>query len=280
MPVFLALLSSALWGTADFLGGTLTRRLSPFVVVGWSQAAGLVTAGLIVAVAPGDRPWTQVLPAACAAAVFGYGGLVAFYSALARGTMGVVAPITALGGVVPVAVGLLSGEKPSSVQMVGLLVALVGVVLASGPELSGRTGAAPIGLAVVAAACFGLTLTFIAAGAERDALATITVMRVITTGISAFALVVVIMRGVGAVARVDRRAVVALIAVGAFDVTANLTYAVASTLGLLTIVAVAGSLYPVATVILARVVHHERLMRVQQVGVGAALAGIALISGG
>jgi drug/metabolite transporter (DMT)-like permease len=248
--------------------------------VGWSQAAGLVTALLLVAIVPGERAWTAVLPAAAAGAVFVYGGLVAFYLALARGTMGVVAPITALGGVVPVVVGLARGEEPGPVQIAGLVIALVGVVLASGPELSGRTGALPIGLAVVAALCFGLALTFLAAGAEDDALATVAVMRLGTTAIGAVALFSMMVRRGRTAALVDRDSVLPLLAIGAFDVSANLTYAVASTQALLTIVAVLGSLYPVVTVILARVFHHERLARIQQVGVAAVLAGVAFIAAG
>jgi drug/metabolite transporter (DMT)-like permease len=194
--------------------------------------------------------------------------------------MGVVAPITALGGVVPVAVGLLRGEEPAPVQIVGLTIALIGVVLASGPELSGRTGPLPIALAVLAAICFGLSLTFLAAGAEDDALGTVAVMRLGTTLIGAIALLSMMARRGRRAARVERTAFLPLLAIGAFDVSANLTYAVASTQGLLTIVAVLGSLYPVATVILARVIHHERLVRIQQIGVAAALAGVAFIAAG
>lgn len=280
MPVLLALLSSALWGTADFMGGSLTRRLSPFVVVGWSQAAGLLTALALVAATSIERPWTAVVPAALAGAVFIYCGLIAFYVALARGTMGVVAPITALGAIVPVTVGLVRGEQPGPVQIVGLVVALIGVVLASGPELSGRAGPVPIALAIVAAGCFGLSLTFLAGGAEQDSLATVAVMRGGTTVLGAVSLLVIMARSGVQAGLTDRAAVVPLLALGVFDVSANLTYAVASTQGLLTLVAVLGSLYPVATVILARLIHHERLARIQQVGVAAALLGVAFIAAG
>ena len=84
--MILALISSALWGTGDFIGGTATRRKSPFVVVGWSQAAGLVCVSLVVLIAGLDRPWGEALVYGAGAAVFGYAGLVAFYLALARGT--------------------------------------------------------------------------------------------------------------------------------------------------------------------------------------------------
>jgi drug/metabolite transporter (DMT)-like permease len=278
MSVLLALLSSALWGTADFIGGTLTRRWSPFVVVGWSQAAGLVTAGVVVLVVGTDRPWGEVFVPAFGAAMFGYVGLVLFYTALARGTMGVVAPITALGGAVPVAAGLLRGEEPSTGQLIGLVVALVGVFLASGPELSGRAGALPILLAGAAAAMFGGSLLLIADGSERDALATVTTMRAVTVTLSVGLLLVALLRHRATGAWVARSAWPAVAAVGVMDIGANLTFGLASNAGLLTLAAAAGSLYPVATVLLARFVHHERLARIQQVGVVLALAGVALIA--
>jgi len=285
MPILLALASSLLWGTADFLGGTLTRKRSPYVVVGWSQVAGLVL--ILAAAAVVDRwaVWPDVFLVGAAAGVVGYAGLISFYTALARGTMGVVAPITALGAVVPVVFGLVDGEKPSAVQGAGVVVALVGVVLASGPEIRGAkgAGAGPLLLAVVAAVCFGVALTLIAVGSRTDALATLGVMRVTTVAVSVLLLAVVMLRTrrrPAELAAVTRPEVLPLVAVGGFDVTANVTYGIASTMGLLSIVSVAGSLYPVATVLLARFVHHERLMRVQQIGVVLALIGVMLIASG
>jgi drug/metabolite transporter (DMT)-like permease len=279
VPVLFALLSSLLWGTGDFIGGTLARKRSAFLVVGWSQAAGLVFASCAVVVTGLDRPWTEVFPDALGAAVTGYAGLVLFYAALARGTMGVVAPITALSGIVPVAAGLIRGEEPTWLQIVGVVVALLGVVLASGPELSGEGGTTPIVMSVVAAVCFGFTLLFIADGAADDPLATVTLMRLVTTTV-ATVVVLVIVVGLRRpeVVSVPRSMILGLITAGAFDVAANLAFAHASTMGMLTIVAVVGSLYPVMTAVLARVIHHERLARIQQFGVGLAIAGIAVIS--
>lgn len=285
MPVLLALLSSLLWGTADFLGGTLTRRRSPYTVVGWSQVAGLVVILLAALVVGNWSPWADVAFIGVAAGAAGYVGLLSFYTALARGTMGVVAPVTALGAIVPVVFGLIEGDRPSGVQAIGVVVALVGVVLASGPELTGArgSGSGPLLLALLAAACFGTALTLIAVGSRTDALATLGVMRVTTVTVSVLLVVGVIVRSrsaARAAVTVTRGEVVPLAVVGVFDVTANITYGIASTLGLLSIVSVAGSLYPVATVLLARFVHHERLMRIQQTGVVLALAGVMLIASG
>jgi drug/metabolite transporter (DMT)-like permease len=264
-----------LWGSGDFLGGTLSRRLPPAAVVGWSQGVALLAFGVVaaatgaVAAEPGYWPW------AVAAGTAGPLGLVAFYAALARGTMGIVAPIAALGVVVPVAAGLIAGERPAALQLVGVVVAVAGAVLASGPELRGGGGTGPVVLAALAGLCFGLALLFLAGGSEHDALMTLVGMRL--TSVVALAALAVAARSVGGVRGPD---LPALALVGVLDGAANLCYSVAATSGLLSLVAVLSSLYPAVTIVLARVVHGERLARVQQVGVGAALLGVALIAGG
>lgn len=286
VAALLALLSSLLWGGADFLGGTLSRSRPAVLVVAVSQAFGLVAVG-IVAVAAGafDDP-AGYLPWAVASGLAGLVGLVCFYAALAAGTMGVVSPIAALGVVVPVVVGLARGERPGVVQLAGIGVAVAGVVLASGPELSGRAGARPLVLAVVAAFGFGLALLFIAEGSRTSTLMTLVVMRATSVTVLTTWLVVLVHR-----ARRRRRtgeqgfaltshelALVAVVGLG--DVSANLAFGIASTRGLVSVVAVLGSLYPVVTVLLARVVHQERLGRIQTIGVAGALAGVVLIGAG
>ncbi|MGZ4591114.1 MAG: EamA family transporter, partial [Actinomycetes bacterium] len=155
MAALLALLSSLLWGSADFVGGTLSRRLPATVVVGASQAAGLVAITVVAALAGALGAPLGYLPWAVGAGLAGLIGLVCFYAALAAGTMGVVSPIAALGVVVPVVVGLARGERPGALQLVGITIAVAGVVLASGPELSGRAGARPVVVARVAAGGVG-----------------------------------------------------------------------------------------------------------------------------
>lgn len=281
MAVVLALLSSVLWGSADFLGGTVSRRRMAVLVVGLSQAAGLLTA-LVVAVAAGafDDP-TDYLPWAVASGLAGMVGLVCFYAALAAGTMGVVSPIAALGVVVPVVVGLARGERPSALQLVGIVIAIAGVVLASGPELQGRAGATPLLLAVVAALGFGLALLFIAEGSQSSTVMTLVTMRVTSVGALAVVLVVALVRGLPArTVAVGGRDLVLIALVGVGDLLANQAFASASTRDDVSVVAVLGSLYPVMTVLLARFLHGERLGRAQTVGVSGALAGVVLIAAG
>ena len=278
----LALLSSGLWGSADFFGGLMSRRLPAIAVVAWSQTSGLVL-GLVVATVTGawgdPAGW---LPWAVLAGVSGALGLVSFYAALASGTMGVVSPIAALGAVVPVLAGVVAGEQPTGLQTAGIVVALLGAVLASGPELRAARGGAAGGggararsvlLAALAAVAFGVALLAIGRGAEHSTVMTLVGMR--STSVAGFAVLALVLRSVGGVRPRD---LPALAAVGACDLAANLAFGVASTLGLLSITAVLGSLYPVATVLLALLVLKERLLPVQWAGVGAALVGVALIA--
>ncbi|MBV9952187.1 MAG: EamA family transporter, partial [Acidimicrobiia bacterium] len=133
LGAFLALLSSVSWGSGDFLGGSLSRRAHPLVVMRDAQALAFV--GLIVVAAcTGELDASGYLPWGAAAGAVGAVALGCFYTALSQGTMGVVAPIAATGVVVPVAVGIARGESPSVLQVIGIAVTIVGVVLAAGPE--------------------------------------------------------------------------------------------------------------------------------------------------
>ncbi len=275
MAVFLALISSVMWGSADFLGGTLSRRRPALAVVGGSQLAGLIAAIAIASVLGkwGDDPayWRW----AVLASLSGFIGLVAFYAALSRGTMGIVAPIAGLGVLVPLGLGLIRGESPTAIQFVGIALTLAGIAAASGPELTGRTELIPLLLAGFAALMFGTSLSAIAQGSRTSAVMTMVAMRA-TTVVVVF-VIACIARSRGGLVRAD---IAMLAAIGIFDVAANLSFGVATGLGLLAVVAVLGSLYPVTTVVLARWFHHERLVPVQYFGVGIALCGVALISTG
>lgn len=280
MAVLLALLSSILWGGADFLGGTISRRRPAALVVGASQLAGLAAIVLLAVASGAFGDDTGYLPYAVGAGLSGLLGLVCFYAALAAGTMGVVSPIAALGVAVPVLVGLARGERPADLALVGIVVAVVGVVLASGPEISGQAGLRPVLLALVAALGFGLALLFIAGGSETSTVMTLLTMRVTSVTVMAVVLVVAIRRVGRDRLVLDRRDTALVAFVGVCDLSANLAFGWASTRGLLSVVGVLGSLYPVVTVLLAQVLLGERLGRLQTVGVAGALGGVALIAAG
>ena len=148
MPIILALLSSFVWGLADFLGGTLSKKRKAIAVIGGSQSFGLLFA-TILALIFGLWTWNStVWVNGAIAGAMGLLGLVGFYTALATGQMGIVAPISSLSAVVPVTIGLVQGERPGTLQVVGIVVALIGVILASGPELNGKVDPRPVFLAL------------------------------------------------------------------------------------------------------------------------------------
>jgi drug/metabolite transporter (DMT)-like permease len=259
IAIALALGASVTWGFADFGAGVGARRLPVFVVAATMQLAGLVSVGVVLLVTRDAPPsWRQVAWAVFAGAV-SVVGIAAFYRGLAVGAMGIVGPISTTAALVPFAYGLSRGERPSSLQLAGVALAVLG------------TG---VGLALLAALGFGCSLIGLSRAAPGGIAWAVLVMRIVAVPcMTALAFTV------GARAP-SRRMLRMLIAVGIADTAATLLYAAASTRGLLSIVAVLASLYPVVIVVLARVLLAERVARPQLAGVAVALAGVALISAG
>lgn len=280
MSVLLALAASLSWGFADFGAGVGARRLPVFVVATIVQGAGLLLAGAVVAATSRSTPSAAQLAWAALAGAVGILGLSAFYRALAIGTMGVVGPITATASLVPLAYGLARGERPSALQGVGVALAVVGVIGASlerAPERPGRRVAlgAGVGLAVLAAVSFGWALV----GLNRAA-AGGTAWAVLTMRVVALPLVLALAVALRPRLPASPRSWLLLVGAGCADTGATLLYAAASTRGLLSVVAVLSSLYPIVIVVLARVLLAERMARPQLAGVAVTLAGVALVSAG
>jgi uncharacterized membrane protein len=278
--VLLALAASACWGTADFTSGLKARTVPLPLVLLVSQGLGLALAVVIVIASGRAIPAAGPVAASLGAGVCVIGGLACFYRALATGTMSVVAPVAATGVVIPVLVGVSGGDRLAAFQVVGMGVAVVGVVLASrhpgDPALAGgaRAHRDAIALALVSAVAFGCYFLLAHAGA-RGGVAWLLLLSHVTSLAGVLA-VVVLVRPARPVRL--RRDLGVLALAGALDFGATGLYGLANHGGQLSIVAVAGSLYPVATVLLARWVLGERLVRLQAAGVCLALAGVALIA--
>jgi drug/metabolite transporter (DMT)-like permease len=271
----LATACAVIFGTADFFGGLATRRSRVLAVVVFSQLGGLL---LIAALLP--LLTATLSPAALlwgmAAGVAGAGGIVMFYRGLATGMMSVVAPITATASMgLPVLFGLVTGDRPSTVALLGVALGLVAVTLVSrspdGPARGSRVG--PIVNALVSGAGFGgffilLKLAPADAGVwpllgARLASITLVTLLAIVTGRS--------LRPIPGTLRVT-------VAAGLLDMSANVLYLFAAQRGMLSLIAVLVSLYPASTLLLARYVLGERLSPVQITGVGFALGAVALIA--
>ena len=278
LAVALALGAALSWGVGDFLGGLKSRSVHVLTVLALSQLAGLAGITIWLLLSRGDLPDGGNAAQAAGAGLAGVIGLGAMYRGMAIGAMGVVAPISAGAAAVPFVAGLVQGERPTLLQIGGALLALLGVVLVSRePAPVGARVARGVGLAFVAAAGFGLFFVLLDAASSANTSAAGTVFVLRATAVT-FALAVALAAGINL--RPGRQHLPAVIAVGLFDVGANVLFALATTRGLLSVVSVLASLYPVITVALAAVLLRERLAAVQRVGAGTALAGAALLSAG
>ena len=277
MASLLAILSSILWGGADFFGGKLSKRYQAIAVTAVSQAFGLLIGITIILVSSSwikpSLSWDGYFLSGVCAGLLGFLGLIAFYTGLATGRMGVVAPISALSVLIPLTIAFINGEKPSSTQLLGMSIALTGAVFASGPELKGGLAVKPIVLAVIAAFGFGTAIAFIARGSASSAIMTMTTMRFSTFIVALF--LFARFRTTGGFKKKD---IPLLVGIGAADFIANLLLGVATTKGLVSLAVVLGSLYPIVTALLAFKILHERLHKIQYVGIGFAIAGVAVIS--
>jgi drug/metabolite transporter (DMT)-like permease len=242
-----------------------------------SQPVGLVLA-FALAVAIGDPLSAREFLVGAVAGVAVVVGLAVFYRAMALGSVSVVTTIGAMGILVPVAVGLARGEEPAALQALGAAIAIPAAVLvARDPDPEWRAAnRRSIGLAALSALGFGVFLTLIDEVAEKDPAWTITAARV--GGVTALGVAALYARPRLPDAR--GAVLVALLAIGVFDVLANSLYALATTHAILPLVAVTGSLYPAVTVLLARFLLGERLARSQRIAFGFAILGVVLIAAG
>jgi drug/metabolite transporter (DMT)-like permease len=298
MTAVLALLASLVWGTSDFLGGVISRRVKPLVVVGVAHGIALITLVIVALSLHSFGASRGYLPWAVAAGAIGLISLVAFYGALSTGTMGIVAPIAGTGAIVPVIFGLASGESPSAVQIAGIVAAVGGVVLASGPELANRGGpdgggTRPLVLALVAAAGFGGVFVCLDRAAKHDLVMSLLTMRVTSVALTLALGVGYVIRS-PAVRSAWRRSgetrttenplglrwsqVPVIAIVGWTDAGANGLYGAATRHGLVSVTAVLSSLYPAVTVLLARFIEGERMRMIQNLGVGLAMCGVVMLA--
>jgi drug/metabolite transporter (DMT)-like permease len=301
LAALLALAASASWGLGDFIGGVKSRRFPVLVVVTGAQAAGLLAAGAVVLLVALPAPALDVAAIAAASGLAQAGGIGAYYRGLSTGAMGVVGPIAATAAIVPVVVGLATGERPTSAQALGMCLAVAGVATAayqpSRPGVSGKRLAVGTGMALLAALGFGSFFTLIGIASERGELGWIVFANRVAGIVLLASLIAFFVRrprrregpsvqspelelsAAVRPARPRRGDGLAVAAIGLLSVGATFLFATATTLGLLSVVSVVGALYPVVTVLLATVLLHERVHPFQRAGTGAALLGVALIAG-
>ena len=277
MAALLALGASLSWGVGDFLGGVKARAMPALMVLAASQPFGLAALGVAIAVRGTPLPGDEVAWSALSA-VLGTIGLFAFYRGMAAGAISVVAPIAALSAGIPVIWGVaVSGDHVSSLQAFGFAAAIGGSVAASLELRQGRAQlAAGVGWAVLAMLAFGAYYIPMHAASTQDWLWPAFLFRCTSVTLVWSVVLIRRMRPTGL-----RGHWLGLIAIGLLDTGGNALFAAASSShGLLSVVSVLASLYPVVTVILARLLLGESVDRTQDVGVVLVLVGVVLITAG
>lgn len=277
LAALLALGASVAWGVGDFMGGLKSRTLSPLAVLAVAQPVGL--AAMVVVAMIHWEPWPgESALLAAPAALLGTLGLVAFYRGMAAGAISLVAPIAATGALLPVGFGLATGERPSPLQLAGIAVAVGGAVVTSyepGAASERPRMAAGVGWALLAAVAFGGFFIPMHEASEGDFVWATLVFR-----LTSFSFV---LAGVLALRpRLTRspRNLAVLACIGLADTSGNVLFAAAASQGLVSVVSVLASLYPVVTVALARLYLRERVTRVQEAGAVGTLAGVVMVSAG
>lgn len=275
--VLLALLTALCYGVANYAGALVTRAFSLGGVLLVGQVVGVVGAAVLLAVRGGAAPDGGPLLLGALAGVCNAAALAALYAAAAAGPISIVAPIGATGAVVPVAVALLTGERPAVLQLVGIPLAVVGVALAAARESGGAAQASPrtLLLAAGSALAFGGFLALFGAASDADP-----PWAVFTSRLALVVCTAVVVLGRRLPVAVPRRGLPAVALPGVLLLVGTVSYGIATTQGLISVVAVLATLAPVVTVGLAVVVLGERLAPRQQVGVGTALVGVVLLAAG
>lgn len=296
MAIVLGLLVALFYGSGDFFGGLAAKRSPATTVVIGSFGLSAVLLAIttigwgLVGTLP--TPTSSDLWIGVGAGLIGPAAVGLLYQGLATGRMSVVAPITAVvAAIVPLVWGLTHGERPSAIALVGVAIALASVVLIAGApthdEHPEDAPVAPIRTVVPAAVGsglgFGAVFVLLGSTSADAGLWPLMVSRPLSVTVTT-TLMVVLARRAGRPARPSivptRPSWPTVAGAGTLDITANVIYLAAANAGLLSIVAVISSLYPAATVVLARVVLGERLHRVQVLGLVLAAAGIAAMATG
>lgn len=271
--VVFGLAASACWGCSDFGGGLAARRAGAGSVVVAVYAVGLVLLAVLAVLGREPFPRPIDLVWAGLAGLMGTAGLLAFYTALASGKMGLAAPVAALlTAALPVLFGLVTAGWPGLPQIGGFVLAGFALALITGPERAGGSPKA-LGAAVLAGIGFGGFFILISRIGPASTLWSLTMSR-------ALALVPLIAwvrlrRGALAPGRENAHLVVVA---GVLDALGNVFFVAAAHTGRIDIAAVLASLYPAATIGLSRLVLGERVKRTQAVGILLALLAVPLFS--
>jgi drug/metabolite transporter (DMT)-like permease len=273
IAVLLALLGAASYGVSDFIGGIYGKRASAWAVAATGSLGGAAVALVLALVHPGD-PTAADLAWGAAAGVGMGTGTAFLYRGLASGRMGVVAPVSGvLAVILPVVVGVVTGERPGPLVWLGILAAVPAIwLVAREPDAGVPTGPSGSGARDGVLAGLGFGALFACLGQVPDGAGFWPVVLDQVVGIVVIAIAATLL---GAVWIPRESAAWGGALAGALGGVATTAFLLATHHGLLSVSAVLTSLYPAFTVLLAAVVLREHVHRLQAWGLG--LCGVAVV---
>ena len=275
MVVLLSLAAALAYGVSDFVGGLASRRTSAWPVA-FVGAVSALAGALVLALSLGGDPAPSDLWWGALAGVGSGAGGAFLYRGLAAGRMGVVAPISAVGAaLVPVSVGVLTGERPDVLVWLGISAAVPGIWFVS--REPGDSGDQAAGIVDGVLAGLGFGVLFAAMGQVPDSagfwpLAVAQGVAAICVALTATLL--------GGRWLPDHPSHAWGIVAGLLATAAVVAFLLATQTGLLTVASVVTSLYPAITIVLAAVILREHIHRTQAVGLALCAVAVALVAAG
>jgi drug/metabolite transporter (DMT)-like permease len=278
VPVGFSLAAVLCWGTSDFTGGYASKRSDAFIVTLLSHAGGFVFMLTLALLTRAPYPSGSSRNWALLAGALGGTALAIFYRALASGDMGITAPVAAvLGAAIPAAFAMITQGLPGAFSIAGFMLAGIGIWLISRPDGSARSYA---GISMAALAGVGFAGFFICIDRAGYSSALWSAVHSRFASLVIVAVIVLFRRGWYRQIPTPLQPASAALALfaGCLDVSGTALFIRAEQTGRLDTAVVLSSLYPVITVVLARVVLHEHFNRWKTVGIFAALLAVPLIA--
>lgn len=272
--IICAATSAAVWGSGDFSGGLATRKSHQYQVLMLAALSGMAVLLISVIIRGEGLPSGKSIFWSAMAGGSGALGMAALYLALSRGNTASVAPTSAITcAALPVLFGLITAGLPTITQLVGFVVAFLGLWLVSrSPDGVDHTFRKGITLAFLSGIGFGGFFIFITLVEKGEVFFPILVARTVT-----FLIALIMLRS----KRIPMPGIssnpTALLA-GVLDTSGNVFYLLATQFTRLDIAAVLSSFYPAMTVILAGILLKERIAKTQWVGVILCIIALAMMT--
>jgi len=276
LPITLSIFACFGWGIADFIGGLKSRDLPTLSILMISSFTGAFILGIILLLMKSPLPSDPLLFWAIPAGLIGIIAMFLLYRGLAAGAMSILAPISAAGVILPVIWGIFSGDALSGFCMVGIVIAILGSVMAvmeNDPKRKKKKLTKGIGLAVGSAFFVGLYYITMDTACTHHPIWASMIMR-----LSALIIFIPLLFLSKVTVNIGKVQLPYILLMGVMDTMAAVCFAVATSKGMLSQVAVISSLYPAVTIILSTVITGERIQKIQFSGVVLAIAGVTLIS--